>query len=215
MLEAMLESGTPPASLDLLLAHNSPASLAVGWALMLAAMMTPVLIAPVRHIRDRSFAHRRARAIALFVAGYAAVWMAAGVMLLALAQAVRLVAPESFVPLALVTTIALIWQFSPFKQRCLNRGHAHPELAAFGRAADIDALRFGWTHGVWCVGSCWALMLLPLLVSRGHVAAMAAVTLWLFAERLDRPMPPCWRLRGPGKAARIAVAQARMRLQRI
>ncbi|WP_167480726.1 DUF2182 domain-containing protein [Mesorhizobium waimense] len=30
------------------------------------------------------------------------------------------------------------------------------------------------THGVWCVGSCWALMLLPLLVSHGHVATMAA-----------------------------------------
>lgn len=199
-------------------AHHSaamlePTSLAVGWALMLAAMMAPVLIAPVRHVRDRSFSQRRARAIALFVAGYAAVWMAAGVMLLALAA--LLAAPGSSLPVVLVTITALVWQFSPFKQRCLNRCHAHSELAAFGRAADIDALRFGLTHGVWCVGSCWALMLLPLMVSRGHVAAMAAVALWLFAERLDRPAPLRWRLRGPGKAARIAVAQARMRLQRI
>ena len=133
-------------------------------------------------------------------------------MLLALALAVRLAAPESSVPVALMTTIALIWQFSPIKQRCLNRCHAHAELAAFGPAADIGALRFGLTHGVWCAGSCWALMLLPLLVSRGHVAAMAAVSLWLFSERLDRPMAPRWRLRGPGKAGRIAVAQVRMRL---
>jgi predicted metal-binding membrane protein len=211
---AMLGVMPSPASLDLLLKFNPPASLAAGWALMLAAMMAPVLIAPVRHVRDRSFSHRRARAIALFVAGYASVWMAAGVMLLALALAARLVAPESSVPVALAAMIALVWQFSPFKQRCLNRCHAHSELAAFGPAADIEALRFGLSHGVWCVGSCWALMLLPLLVSRGHVAAMAAVTLWLFAERLDRPMPPRWRLRAPDKAARIVFAQARMRLQR-
>jgi predicted metal-binding membrane protein len=202
------------ASLSLLMTLNPPASLALGWAVMLAAMMAPLLIAPVRHVRNSSFARARARAIALFVAGYAAVWMLAGVVLQALALAARLAAPESSAPLALVAMIALVWQFSPAKQRCLNRGHAHSELAAFGPAADIDALCFGLRHGVWCVGSCWALMLLPLLVARAHVAAMAAMSLWLFAERLDRPMPPRWRLRGPGKAARIAVAQARMRLQR-
>jgi len=212
-----LSAHCPPAmaaSLKLLLAVNPPAVLAAGWALMLAAMMAPMLIAPVRHVRDSSFARRRARAIMLFVAGYAAVWMAAGAMLMALALAVRLAAPESWLVVALGTVIALVWQFSPFKQRCLNRGHAHFELAAFGVAADIGALRFGLTHGVWCVGSCWALMLLPLLVSRGHVAAMAAVSLWLFAERFDTPMPPRWRLRGPGRAARIVIAQAQMRLER-
>jgi predicted metal-binding membrane protein len=191
--------------------HNPAAPLAVGWALMVAAMMAPLLIAPVRHVRDRSFASRRVRAIVLFAAGYTAIWMAAGVILMAFALAVRGAAPESFVPLALVALITLVWQFSPAKQRCRNRGHAHPELAAFGRSADIDAVRFGLTHGVWCAGSCWALMLLPLLISRGHLAAMAAVTLWLYAERLDRPMAPRWSLRFPGKAARLAVAQIRMR----
>ena len=211
---AMLGVTPSSTSLDLLLALNPPVSLAVGWVLMLVAMMVPLLIAPVRHVRDRSFAQRRARAIALFAAGYAAIWVPAGVMLLALALAVRLVAPGSSVPVALVTIVALVWQFSPVKQRSLNRCHAQAELAAFGLAADLDAFRFGLKRGVWCVGSCWALMLLPLLFSRGHVAAMAAVTLWLFAERLDRPMPPRWHWRGPGKSARIAVAQARMRLQR-
>jgi predicted metal-binding membrane protein len=201
------------ASLELLMAFNPPASLAVGWALMCAAMMVPLLGAPVRHLCDRSFARRRALAIGLFIVGYATIWMAAGAMLLALMLAIRLVPAKSSVPLTLVALIALVWQVSPAKQRCLNRGNAHPDLAVFGRAADIDALRFGLTHGSWCVGSCWALMLLPLLVTRGHVAAMAAVTLWLLGERLDKPMPPRWGWRAPRKAARLAVAQVRMRLQ--
>ena len=178
-----------------------PASLASGWALMLAAMMAPLLIAPVRHVRDRSFAHRRARAIALFVAGYGAVWMAAGALLLAIAWAIRFA--------LLAALLATLWQCSPWKQVCLNRGHAHAELAAFAPAADWDALRFGLAHGVWCAGSCWALMLVPLLVSRGHLAAMAAVSVWLYAERLDRPMMPRWHLRLPAKAARILAANAR------
>jgi predicted metal-binding membrane protein len=189
-------------------------SLALGWQLMLTAMMLPLLIAPVRHLRDRSFTHRRARAIALFLTSYGAIWMAAGVLLLTFTLTVRQIVPGSWMPLALVALIAVIWQSSPIKQRCLNRNHAHTELAAFGWAADLDALRFGWRHGVWCFGSCWALMLLLMLISRGHIAAMAAVTLWLFAERLERPTPPQWRWHGPDKALRIVIAQIQARLQR-
>ena len=188
--------------------HESIASASSGWALMVAAMMGPLVAAPLRHVYARSFARRRARAVVLFGSGYLAIWMAAGVMLLALTAAVRLVAPQSTLMLALGTLVALIWECSPLKQRCLNRCHARSELAAFGPAADADAICFGLTHGVWCAGSCWALMLLPLLVSRGHVAAMAAVALWLLAERLDRPMPPRWRVRGVGKAARLVMAQS-------
>jgi len=201
-----------PASFQMLLAMNPPASLAAGWALMLVAMMSPVLIAPIRHIRLRSFTHRRARSIVLFVAGYAAIWIALGVVLLAIELAVELFAPQSYLPAAGVVLIALVWQFSPIKQRCLNRCHAHTELAAFGAAADFDALRFGTTHGIWCAGSCWALMLFPMLLPQGHVVAMATVAVLIFSERLEQPRPPCWCWRGLGKVIRIVIAQARIRL---
>lgn len=187
--------------------HCSPAqaltSASLGWALMLAAMMLPVLIAPVRHIRDRSFASRRARAITLFLAAYTSVWMVCGVLLMTGCQHI-LQSPSAITATALLIGI---WECSPAKQRCLNRGHAHSELPAFGRAADLGVIRFGWTHAVWCVGSCWALMFLPLLFSHGHLIVMAAVSLWLFAERLERPLPPRWGFRAPVKAARIILAR--------
>jgi len=207
-------SGAMPlsTSFQMLLATNAPASLAAGWALMLVAMMSPVLIQPVRHIRLRSFTRRRARSILLFVTGYAAIWMALGGVLLAIELAVKSFAPQSYLPAAGVVLIALVWQFSPVKQRCLNRCHAHTELAAFGAAADLDAFRFGITHGMWCASSCWALMLFPMLLPRGHVVAMAAVAVLIFSERLEEPRPPSWRWRGLGKAMRIVVAQARIRL---
>lgn len=187
----------------------SPASLALGWAVMLLAMMTPLLTGPVRYLWDRSFAERRARAILLFLLGYGFLWMVAG-SLLAVAALARRSASGSSLPLVAAALVALVWQISPAKQFSLNRCHRQGELAAFGWAADRDALSFGLTHGFWCVGSCWALMLLPLLVPRGHVAAMAAVTVWVFAERLDRVMPPAWRWHGGAKAARIVVAQVRL-----
>jgi predicted metal-binding membrane protein len=104
------------------------------------------------------------------------------------------------------------WQVSPGKQWCLNGCHRRPALAAFFAAADRDAGRFGLAHGAACVGACWALKLLPLIAGAGHLVAMAAVTLLVFAERLDHPAPLAWRLRGPGKALRIIAAQARQRL---
>lgn len=200
-----------PMSLDGLLAMNPPASMAGGWALMLIAMMSPALAPPVHHIRVRSFTRRRGRAIALFVAAYAAVWFALGGVFVVVALAIAPLAP-SYLPAAIVLLVAAAWQCSPLKQRCLNRCHAHPPLAAFGAAADIDVLRFGVTHGVWCAGSCWALMLFPMLVSGGHLLAMGVVTALIFGERLERSEPPRWRVRGFGKATRIVIAQTRLRV---
>ncbi|HEV2992419.1 MAG TPA: DUF2182 domain-containing protein [Candidatus Angelobacter sp.] len=202
-------------SFQMMLAMNPPASLAAGWVLMLAAMMSPVLMPPLCHIRARSFTHRRTRSIALFIAGYAAIWMVLGSVLLSLTLAVKSFASQSYLPAAGVAFIAFVWQFSPIKQRCLNRCHGYTPLATFGVAADFDALRFGISHGIWCAGSCWALMLLPMLLPQGHLVAMAIVTFWIFSERLEQPMPPRWRWRTRGKALRILVAQARIRMSNV
>jgi predicted metal-binding membrane protein len=194
-------------------ALNLVASFSSGWALMLAAMMLPSLVISIRHVRDQSFTDRRVRSIAFFLAGYGAVWLLAGAVLLALASAIHRI--DDRTELLAVSGIAILWQCSPLKQRCLNRNHAHPALSAFGWVADLDAFRFGARHGFWCFGSCWALMLLTMVVSRGQVAIMFTVAMWLFAERLERPMAPCWSFRGPGKAARLLVAQMRLGLKHI
>jgi predicted metal-binding membrane protein len=199
-------------SFDLALVLNSPAKLAADWALMVAAMMLPLVVAPLRHVRDRSFARRRARATLLFVAGYATVWMVAGVGLQAMALAVLWAAPAPLAGLGFAAATAISWQVSPAKQWCLNGCHRQPQLAAFGAAADRDAFNFGLTNGASCTGTCWALMWLTLFVGHGHVVAMLTVALFAFAERLESPAPLRWRWRGPGKALRIAAAQARMRL---
>ena len=192
-----------------LLAISPLSALALDWTLMLVAMMTPTLIAPVLHVHQRSFKSRRIRSIALFALGYAAIWMSAGVVLVTVQLMANASAPDAVWPAATAALLALVWQCSPFKQRCLNRSHNHSELAAFGLAADRDALGFGLTHGAWCVGSCWALMLLPMLLGHAHLAAMIVVTIVMIGERLEAPAPLRWRLRGPGKLWRIAIAQAR------
>jgi len=212
---AVTRSGPSRDSLAMLLDMNPPSALLAGWLVMLVAMMAPTLIEPIRHVLDRNFRSRRFRSLALFAAGYTAVWTAAGVATIAVQLAVSLLAPGSLIPATLALLVAAVWQCSPFKQVCLNRNHNHSELRAFGLGADADALKFGLNHGVWCVGSCWALMLFPMLLPTptAHNLAMAIATFIMVGERMDRPRPPAWRVRGPGGLVRFLLARARASLQ--
>jgi predicted metal-binding membrane protein len=191
------------------MAANPPGALAMDWTLMLVAMMAPMLVAPLYHIRLSSFARRRLCSMALFVAGYGALWMAAGVVIVAVQLAATWFMPQSYLPATIVGFIAVVWQASPFKQRCLNRCHNHRPLAAFGIAANLDALRFGLENGLWCTSSCWAAMLFPMLLAQGHFIAMIAVSVLMFCERLDPPRTPTWQWRGFGTALRWISLRSR------
>ena len=186
---------------------NAPA-FAADWLMMLLATMTPTLVMPICYVRDRSFASRRAVAILLFVAAYFIVWMAAGFIIYTLWSFAWALSPAF--TCVLVVVAILTWQFSPAKQRCLNRCHRWPQLTAVGRRAHHDALRFGTTHAVWCVASCWLLMLVPLMVPVAHAETMAAVAFLVYGERVEIPREPRWRIRFPAKASKLLAAQARL-----
>jgi predicted metal-binding membrane protein len=186
----------------------------LGWTLMLIAMMAPGLVAPLRHVLDRSFTRQRAFSVFLFLTGYVAIWMAVGELLLVLSDRLDRVFPL-WAPQVFGFAVALAWQCSPLKQYCLNRCHAQPELAAFVPAACRDSLRFGVTQGIGCAGSCWALMLVPMLLPTGHLLAMAGAMIWFLGERFERASKPCWRWRGPGHALQIASAQMQLRMKQL
>jgi predicted metal-binding membrane protein len=191
------------------------AGLLIGWALMLTAMMAPLLIPALRHVHARSLRSRRWRALSLVTVAHAAVWTAGGIILFAVASALRSITGHADLAVLLGLIAALTWQLSPIKQYCLNRHCAHPPISAFGDAADRDALRFGGTHAAWCLGSCWALMLLSLLAPAWHVAVMLVVSVWMWVEPLDRPQRPTWRVRLPLRFLRIAGATVRSLPQRV
>jgi predicted metal-binding membrane protein len=157
---------------------------------MIGAMMLPLLAAPLAHLHQRSLSQRRLRACLLFLAAYFAVWLA---VLAVLGQAASWLAPRpgSAAPYALLAAagIALCWQGTPAKRRFLNAAHVHPPLPAFGVAAEWGSLRFGASHAASCVGSCWALMLVPLASPQGHLALMGLVGAALLYERHAHPRP--------------------------
>jgi predicted metal-binding membrane protein len=177
--------------------------LAWEWGLMIAAMMLPMLTGPVGHIRARSLPRRRWQAVAIFMAGYCTIWLLCGVPIMMAMLAVRAIEPVAAFTTALVIAIAVVWQCSPAKQFCLNRCHSQPPLAAYGIRADIDALKYGVTQGIWCCGTCWAVMFIPLTTPGHHLIAMAAASAFLTAERLERPQRPGWSIRWPATIFRL------------
>ena len=157
---------------------------------MVLAMMAPLLTEPMTHLWIRSLARRRLRALALFSLAYAAVWTAA-MTLLAVASAGLAALGVGW---AASLAVAALWHATPARQGSLNRCHRLPRLGAFAWEADRDCLAYGFTSGLWCVGACWALMLLPMFVESGHFLAMLAVMTFLLVERQTPSRAVRWRM---------------------
>jgi predicted metal-binding membrane protein len=182
-------------------------------AAMVGGMMTPLLAQNVTWVSALSFASRRRRAIALFLAGYACVWMGALSLLWALSGTLRAALGSETAALLAAFGLCLVWQGSPVKPAVLRLCHRAPVLPAFGLRAEIASLGYGVASGGWCVAACWALMFIPLVGQSAHLWLMAAVFAIMLHERYARP--PSIRLRlglvGAGltaMAAGLAVAIA-------
>ena len=171
------------------------AQLGWSWLVMLTAMMAPLLAEPMRHLWVRSLPRRRLRAIFLFVMAYCTIWMLAGFILSVTAKQLQLLSGNSWLTASGLTLLVVImWQASPWKQVCLNYCHLKSRLSPFGLAADCDCLLFGIVKGFWCIGSCWALMFLPLAFVHVGLYLMLLIGLILVAERCQPARPAQWQI---------------------
>jgi predicted metal-binding membrane protein len=175
-------------------ALNPPGRPLAEWALMLLAMMPPLLAAPLMHVWRSSLPRRRTWASAHLALGYAAVWMMAGPILMGIALLLQLVAGEGALAFAGALLIATVWSASPWQRIALNRSHRLSRIGLFGWAAVRECLTYGAIHAVWCIASCWAWMLVVLAAGSWHVPAMMFAGLVMLGERLAAPERPRWRL---------------------
>ena len=184
-----------------------PAVLYVGgWLLMIAAMMLPTVV-PLLERFDRLVAERpdRGRLVALVVAGYLTAWLGFGIAAHLLDAGLREAALQSDWLLVngwmvgpLVLAGAGLFQFSRLKYHCLVRCRTPLSFIARhwrGRTPLRNALLLGLDHGAFCVGCCWAIMLLMFVVGTpsigwmlllGAVMALEKNTKW--GGRLSRPL---------------------------
>jgi predicted metal-binding membrane protein len=165
-----------------------------GWTLMTAAMMLPATL-PLLEIFRRLVARKpdRSRLIAGVIAGYLGVWLIFGVgahsadwVLHQIAERSTWFETNGWIIGAGTLLMAGGFQFSELKYRCLDKCRAPLTFVMEhwrGRHEQRNALLLGIHHGVFCVGCCWALMLLMFAVGVGNVGWMLALGTLMAVEK--------------------------------
>jgi len=175
-----------------------PAVLYVGgWVLMLAAMMLPTTL-PLLEIYRRLIRRRRDRALllGLVILGYLTAWGGFGLAAHGLDLVLHEVVTQSpwlvfngWVIGAVVLAVAGAFQFSRLKYACLDKCRLPLGFVMEhwrGGEERRQAWRMGWRHGLFCIGCCWALMLLMFVIGSANVGWMLVLGAVMAVEKNHR-----------------------------
>ncbi|HXC57917.1 MAG TPA: DUF2182 domain-containing protein [Steroidobacteraceae bacterium] len=174
------------------------AYLFVMWFVMMIGMMTPsaapIVLLYLGVARHAARSEHRLASAAWFLAGYLAAW-AAFSLLATMAQwameSAALMTPAMSAasrPLGAAVLIAAgVYQWLPLKDACLAQCRAPlsfiQQRGGFPASA-AGALRLGFQHGLYCVGCCWALMLVLFTAGVMNLLWIAVLMCLVLAEKL-------------------------------
>lgn len=168
------------------------------WAVMMIGMMTPsvapMLLIYARVVRSAEERGQPFAATGWFAFGYLAAWSAFAVLATVaqwlLEQAAMMTPMMAIADTRIAGALLLAagaYQWTPAKDACLGRCRSPLQFiqsqGGFRRERHASLL-LGLKHGAFCIGCCWALMLLLFLggvMSLLWIAALAAIVL---AEKL-------------------------------
>ena len=161
----------------------------VAWLAMMTAMMFPA-ITPVVKLYGRAAAAGRVAPLPFFVGGYLAVWTSIGLPAYAAWRALMDPIAEGRPWAGRLAGVALlgaaVWQLTPLKSICLR--HCRSPISFFLRfgakvTRPVGALRMGATHGLFCLGCCWALMAVLVSLGTMNLAWMVVLALLILLEK--------------------------------
>jgi predicted metal-binding membrane protein len=177
------------------------------WVTMTAAMMlpaaAPMILVFARFGRERARRGKTYVATWIFVSGYLAAWTAYGLAAYGLYRALVALDPgflawdaQGALVAGGAVALAGLYQLTPLKATCLRHCRSPLHFVFQGwREGRLGALRMGAEHGAYCVGCCWALMLILFALGAMSIVWMAVVAAVVLAEkalpagaRLTRPL---------------------------
>jgi predicted metal-binding membrane protein len=200
MADDMYGGMTGPSAWMMTTAWDAPhlALLFAMWTAMMTGMMLPSA-APTLLIYGmvarRDDAAGAAMRVHLFAGGYLIAWtafsaVATGGQRLLASTGVLSPMMEAQAPLAAgaMLVVAGLYQLTPLKRACLSACQSPAAfLVKHWRAGRAGALRLGLVHGWYCLGCCWALMLLLFAFGVMNLGVIVGLTAFLLLEKL---MPP-------------------------
>lgn len=167
----------------------------VAWQAMIAAMMLPSSLPLIRMfdaVSERQQNPGAARAA--FLGGYALVWTAFGAQAFlgdvgvhTFVDSIPWLERHPWVIAGSVLAIAGLFQFSGLKEQCLSKcRQPGPYLLSHYRRGAAGGFRLGLGHGLYCLGCCWALMLVMFAAGVATLWWMAALTAVMVYEKIGR-----------------------------
>jgi len=159
------------------------------WLTMMVAMMFPT-IAPIVLLHRMVLRRRGAGMVptVAFGSGYLLVWTVVGLVPLAVLVGFRHASSGSEWVLragGIVLVLAGLYQFTRWKETCLRACRTPLTFLMthdFGTGS-IGAGRLGISHGLYCLGCCWALMTVLFVVGLMNLSWMAAIAVVFLAEK--------------------------------
>ena len=164
------------------------------WTVMTVAMMLPTSV-PLIATFDTIAGQRpdRSLLVALVVIGYLLTWIllglvfyGAGIIVQRLAVTSAWLQTHGYVGGAGLFLVAGLYQFSPLKYRCLDKCRSPLSFVLEhwqGQHDRRNAMWLGVHHGLFCVGCCWALMLLMFAVGVGNLGWMLVLGAVMAVEK--------------------------------
>jgi predicted metal-binding membrane protein len=162
----------------------------VGWGLMMTAMMLPSALPMISLYgatqRGPGGARAKGVPVVAFTAVYLLVWTASGLpVYLAHTWLMMLPGAAFGYGVAVILLAAGAFQLSPLKQVCLRACRSPLGfLLGHWRAGLKGSLALGWSHAVYCVGCCWALMLVLVAAGAMGLRWVLLITAVVAAEKL-------------------------------
>jgi predicted metal-binding membrane protein len=162
----------------------------VAWTVMMAAMMLPsaspmiaLYAATQRNVR-RALA--RTMAVSAFTLVYVGLWAATGIPIYFARLALGAMAPGvRGYAIAAVFIVAGLFQLSPLKRVCLKNCRTPIGfLLGHWRPGWRGSLTMGWAHAAYCLGCCWALMLLLVAAGAMGLYWVLLISALVAAEKL-------------------------------
>jgi predicted metal-binding membrane protein len=166
------------------------------WGAMALAMMLPSagpMILTYAEIADTAAAKgERVVSPLVLAAGYLAVWIGfagAATLLQALLTRLSLLDPATDSASGLLSgalfVLAGLYQFSTLKHACVTQcQRPMPFFFANWRTERRGVFRLGLRQGLFCLGCCWAMMLLMLAVGTMNLAWMAGLGVVMTIEKM-------------------------------
>ncbi|MCE3551781.1 DUF2182 domain-containing protein [Pseudonocardia sp. RS11V-5] len=160
------------------------------WLVMVVAMMLPTTVPMVRMFTVVTAGVERRLAVRmLFLAAYVTVWLVFAWLALAADVGIHAAVdaagqPDERVVLAGALLIAGAAQFTPLTRHCL-RACRDPRafLVRHYRRGLAASWALGARHGLFCVGCCWALMVVMFAVGVGSLWAMIGLAAVMVIEK--------------------------------